>query len=404
MGSNSCASSTCHGGIVPWEGSNILGNEFITWSRLDKHRNAYQLLLSDKAKSIRQKLGLEKPAHHTASCLNCHAKNPSLNTANTFEGISCESCHGPAANWINSHKNSSHKDNIKRGMSPTNNPGFQAKLCLSCHLGKKNQFVTHRMMAAGHPRLNFELSTFTAIQPPHFQVDQDWHQRKGEYSPTKSWAIGQVIASQFILNSFNDPEIGHDGIFPELVLFDCHACHRLISEKRGDPRWGMGSGRIRLNDSHFLMLRAILRVLDIDAFNEFNQNISDLQTAVSADYDSESVSPQITAKNVAESLNKYVAIINKQAFSKEQQKSIFLALIEDASNGQFSDPSGAEQAYMAISNLASSLSKTGVLKSIKLVNLTLSEMRQNLANDERYQSEIFALQLANLKKTVSEEK
>ena len=104
LGANSCAASTCHGGIVPWEGSNILGNEFITWSRMDNHRNAYQLLLSDKAKSISQKLGLEKPAHQTTSCLNCHAHNPSLNTANTSEGISCESCHGPAGNWINSHK------------------------------------------------------------------------------------------------------------------------------------------------------------------------------------------------------------------------------------------------------------------------------------------------------------
>jgi hypothetical protein len=404
MGSNSCASSTCHGGVVPWEGSNILGNEFITWSRLDKHRNAAQLLFSSEAKSISKKLGLTKPAHQTTSCLNCHAQNPSLHTANTSEGISCESCHGPAANWINSHKNSSHKDNIKRGMYPTNNPASQAKLCLSCHLGKKNQFVTHRMMAAGHPRLNFELSTFTAIQPPHYVIDQDWHQRKGEYNPTKSWAVGQVIASQFILNSFADPEIGSDGIFPELVLFDCHACHRLMSEKRGAPRWDIGPGRIRLNDSHFLMLRAILNVVNQDYFNEFNQKISGLQASISAEHDTEAESPQKSAEDIAKSLDKYIVAINKQPLDKKQLKNIFLALIADSSAGQFSDPSGAEQAYMAISNLAAALSRTGGLKSIKSVNSILAEMRQNLADDDQYQSEMFALQLANLKKTVSEEK
>jgi len=403
-GSNSCAASTCHGGIQAWQGSNILGNEFITWSRLDKHRNAYQLLQTKQAKAIASKLDLAKPAHQTLACLNCHAQNPMLNTPTSTDGINCESCHGNAAKWLRSHKNSSHQENIKNGMYPTNNPAAQAKLCLSCHLGTKGQFVTHRMMAAGHPRLSFELTTFTAIQPPHFKVDNDWIKRKGEYNPPKSWAIGQVIASQAILNGFADNELGHDGIFPELALFDCHACHRQMSEKRGPPRWGIGPGRIHLNDSHFLMLRSIIKVAAPQELAEFNKQISNLQIAISADHGSGVMPPEIMAKEIAKSLDKYIVIINQQPLENKQLKNIFIAMVDESSKSQFSDPSGAEQAYMAIANLASQFYKIGALKSVGQVNKALAEMRINLSDDEHYKAEVFSTQLNNLKNIVIEDK
>lgn len=396
-GSKSCAASTCHGGIQTWEGSNILGNEFITWSRLDKHRNAHLTLQSNQAKSIASKLGLAKPAHQTQACLGCHAQNPMLNTPVSGDGINCESCHGNASKWLKSHNTNSHRENIKNGMYPTNEPVAQAKLCLSCHLGTKEQFITHRMMAAGHPRLNFEINTFTAIQPAHYKIDNDWRKRKGGYEPIKSWAIGQVIASQLILNSFADPTLGRDGIFPELVLFDCHACHRQISEKRGTPRWEIGPGRLHLNDGHFLMLRAILNVTAPKELAEFNQQISKLQIAISADYGTEVTAPEIMAKDIARYLDKYIAIIKQQTIDNKQLKDIFLAMVEESSRGQFSDPSGAEQAYMSISNLASQLYKLGALKSESKINGVLADMRKNLSNDENYQAEVFSGQLNNLK-------
>lgn len=396
-GASSCAASTCHGGIEAWTGSNIMGNEFITWSRLDKHRKAHLSLQSQQAKSIANKLGLAKPANQTPACLSCHAQNPMLNTPVSAEGITCESCHGNASKWLNSHKANSHQENIKNGMYPTNEPIAQAKLCLSCHLGTKEQFVTHRMMAAGHPRLNFEINTFTAIQPAHFRIDNDWRRRKGEYNPIKSWAIGQVIASQLILDSFADPKLGRDGIFPELVLFDCHACHRQISEKRGAPRWEIGPGRIHLNDGHFLMLRAILKVAAPAELAEFNQRISKLQIAISSDYGTDVTAPEVMARDIARALDKYIPLINRQPIDNKQLAGIFLAVVEESSKGQYADPTGAEQAYMSISNLAAQLYKLGALKSERKINGVLADMRKNLSNDELYQAEVFSGQLNYLK-------
>jgi hypothetical protein len=59
-------------------------------------------------------------------------------------------------------------------MYPTEQPEVRAKLCLSCHFGTEDKFATHRIMGAGHPRISFELDTFTEIQPAHFRVDEDY--------------------------------------------------------------------------------------------------------------------------------------------------------------------------------------------------------------------------------------
>jgi Cytochrome c554 and c-prime len=99
VGSVSCASSLCHGATVAWQGGHVLQNEYTTWSRLDQHTRTYAVLLNDKSKEIAQKLGLEKPAHQSKVCLDCHAHNPPQELRGErfvqSEGVGCEACHGP---------------------------------------------------------------------------------------------------------------------------------------------------------------------------------------------------------------------------------------------------------------------------------------------------------------------
>ena len=59
-----------------------------------------------------------------------------------------------------SRPDATHAGNVARGLYPTSDPVAQARLCLSCHFGNRDKFVTHRMMGAGHPRMSFELETF----------------------------------------------------------------------------------------------------------------------------------------------------------------------------------------------------------------------------------------------------
>ena len=50
---------------------------------------------------------------------------------------------------------------------PLEDPATRANVCLDCHFGSEaqGQFVTHSMMAAGHPRISFELDLLVSAAP-----------------------------------------------------------------------------------------------------------------------------------------------------------------------------------------------------------------------------------------------
>src|SRR3954469_9878755 len=77
VGVVNCASSLCHGSVSPWKDSNVLQNEYVTWSRVDKHATkAYQALFNERSRRIVANLGYREPAHQVKLCLDCHDYNP----------------------------------------------------------------------------------------------------------------------------------------------------------------------------------------------------------------------------------------------------------------------------------------------------------------------------------------
>src|SRR4029079_7873787 len=108
---------------------------------------------------------------------------------------------------------------------PTSDPVAQARLCLSCHFGNSDKFVTHRMMGAGHPRMSFELETFAQTQPPHFVIDADWQKRKREWDGVRVWAIGQALAAGETLDVLLHPPRRRRRALPEAGGFDFHTAH-----------------------------------------------------------------------------------------------------------------------------------------------------------------------------------
>ena len=199
LGVVTCSGSTCHGAAKPLSESKVMQNEFITWHREDRHARAYRSLLGEQGQKIAKNLGLESAAN-APECLSCHTNLvPAAQRGkryNVADGVACEACHGPASKWLGMHVTgeASRADNLKVGMYPTEEPVARAKLCLSCHLGNDSKFATHRIMGAGHPRIGFELDTFTHIQPAHYRVDADYRSRKQVYGGMQVWAVGQVLA------------------------------------------------------------------------------------------------------------------------------------------------------------------------------------------------------------------
>jgi hypothetical protein len=390
----SCAGSTCHGAVRPFAESNILHNEFITWTREDRHAKAYRTLLNEKSKLIAQKLGIKAP-HTETICLDCHASNvPEKLRGKKFqinEGVGCESCHGGSERWLNSHtdKKATHEENIKKGLYPTEDPAARAKLCLSCHFGNDDKFVTHRIMGAGHPRLSIELDTFTALMPPHHDVDADYKKRKAHFNASKTWAIGQLASIEALLSQLESRALQGEQLFPELSLFDCHSCHHRMSNQRWRARStsGLGPGVVRLHDANFIMLHAILEAVDVTRANRLKELLRKLHRSTTK-------STVAIANTVAELkllLAEIKLVIGQQNFSVVHMRLALNKVVDAGLSNQLLDYAAAEQATMGIGALLSDLDTESVFnkKQQDAINKQLNGLYACVENDEKYKPACF---------------
>ncbi|HVO87768.1 MAG TPA: multiheme c-type cytochrome [Casimicrobiaceae bacterium] len=401
VGVVNCANSLCHGSVQPFKDSPILQTEYVTWSRVDKHARAYRILGNEQSQRIARNLGIGDP-QKAKVCLDCHAHNvPADLRGERFkfeDGVSCEACHGPAGRWLASHveTGATHASNIDNGLFDTGDPVARAQLCLSCHFGNADRFVTHRIMGAGHPRMSFELDTFTVVEPAHFKADEDWQKRKQTWDGVKVWAIGQALAVKESMSVLADPRRSRDGLFPELVLFDCHACHHPMSEKRWAPRVpGLGPGVVRLNDSSMLMARQIARAIDAPFGARVGDSMNRLQQSVVSGGDALANARQVSAE-----MDDLIARLANVEFGPAEMRRVLGGLIDEGLNGQYRDYAGAEQATMAIGSVANFMYQKGVLKSARDVNGGLAQLQAAVADDERYKPGQFEAALRSFRGSV----
>lgn len=391
LGVATCASSTCHGAASPPPGGVVLQNEYNTWQTQDRHAGAYNLLLNDDSKRIARKLGLE--AAETADiCLDCHTDNvPAARRGDRFQitdGIGCEACHGGAENWLQLHtvsdNQTSHQRNVDAGLYPTDDPKARAELCLSCHLGDETKFVTHRIMGAGHPRLSFELDTFTAIEPAHFVIDDDYRQRKNASSGVQVWAVGQAMALANTLELITESKYGNAGLFPELSFFDCLACHKPISADRWQPRasLGLGPGVVRFNDANLIMLRVITGVVAPSLADELNSRGRALHQASRQSQ----AEWQAAARSLRQTAERAADMLAGHRFSEAELRGLLGALIGAGERGEYLDYVAAEQTTMAIGSIATAMQEMGAIDQNEFgrIEQVMGDMYSAVEDVERY--------------------
>ncbi|MGQ0700632.1 MAG: multiheme c-type cytochrome [Panacagrimonas sp.] len=281
-----CAGSNCHGSQQPLKDSPVQQDEYFLWQRQDAHSNAFKVLQGEKGKRIAANLGL-KDAASARECLSCHSDDVPAGLRgrrySLSEGVGCEACHGGAQKWLGPHVSEfNHAQNLEAGLYPLEDPIARARLCLNCHMGTAAKPIDHRIMGAGHPALEFEVQFFTDIQPAHFRVDADYRKRKPAYAAgAKAWAIGQIVAAETFLDGLLSQRFVDGGMFPELVFFDCNACHHNMRP----PRWvaglggPLGPGQPRLADVHLTVSAILLGVLAPDTANQWNAALADLHKA-----------------------------------------------------------------------------------------------------------------------------
>jgi len=365
----SCAGSTCHSRPVA-SGLVVRQNELITWqdphSDAGAHSRAWRVLTQPRAQAIAARLGIG-PAQTAPACLGCHADPaPAAARGPRFQisdGVGCEACHGGSGGWIASHYaiGATHAGNVSRGLVALDDPKTRAGRCLDCHVGGAGatQFVTHQLMAAGHPRPSFEIDPFTALQN-HPDVDAHYLARhKVSAGGVKTWAVGQAMALDRTLSLYGLHTPG--GAFPEFVFFECQSCHRTIQQ---DPKWRPVSetnparpiplGAPPFNDENMIMLSAAAKVAAPALSARFEEQSRNFHQALAQNG---SVSAQRAATLAATSRGLADAFAAR-SFSRADTLEMLQAVLKGEA-ARYTDYGGATQAVMAADTLLNALVAQG---------------------------------------------
>ncbi len=295
VGSAGCLAAACHGAPAQkalrreyddttWQSSGAC------WTAADPHTAAYAVLSTTDADTkngtvkvsgehimrnlhgIRDKRVAPPPATADARCVACHT-NPALAAKGNWdkadklalrsEGVSCEACHGAAGGWQGAHYTAAFKADRKKGyaehgMEPLYDMGARAVACAGCHVGAPAQTdasgnelvpvrdMNHDMIAAGHPRLNFDFADFQARLPRHWQEKERLKPNTPAYEPNPAqvWLVGRAahaeaacrLLADRVERSKSDPRTP----WPEYAEFNCAACHHGLrspnSTEHGDWR------------------------------------------------------------------------------------------------------------------------------------------------------------------------
>jgi hypothetical protein len=213
LGANSCASSSCHGG----GGANQ--NQFLVWSLKDFHsQRPPATLATARSKQIADALNI-KDATSDARCTVCHAPLKSVpeklrgKDFKVSEGVSCESCHGPAENWLRGHTRTdwTRADRIAAGMRDLQDLYVRANVCVACH-----QNVDADILKAGHPELIFELDGQSVAEPKHWSAEKNGN-------GAQAWLVGQAVALREMswqAKRDGKPSLRADGLLP--IIFRAH--------------------------------------------------------------------------------------------------------------------------------------------------------------------------------------
>jgi hypothetical protein len=420
VGPGSCAASACHGAIQPLHITKVRQNEYSTWVTQDKHAHAYKALQEEWGKRIGVILNLPEPSAKSPRCLVCHALNvPSAEHARELdlaEGVSCESCHGPASKWLGPHivalepgvdAKTKHAEMVKLGLFDNKDLAQRTEKCLTCHLGsdKPNMSVDHALIAAGHPDLIFELDSYTAVEPPHW--DEKGRDAVGPADPlfgVRAWAVGQAVQLQ--QSMLRVSRHAKQGPWPEFSEMDCMTCHhpltgqgswRQVEASRdhraaGDPPYGDPP----YNLSRYVLFRHFAAEIEPkvnDDLGKESRRVAELVTRMSPDRGA----VEVAANRAAELAGRMVAGMRDATYDSARTESLLRSITADDAIA-YDGERTAEQATMTIDSLYIAVAKAGMPSPA--TRQAIDGLFQLVNNPSAYNGPQFAAQMKKVNSTL----
>jgi hypothetical protein len=276
LGAGGCATASCHGGMLTRDDNELpqcdqWKTSAFVFLQQDPHTQAFNVLFEERSREIVNRLASEKPPAPSdpqhihwyvgqlqEKCVSCHATplpedvdvTPQAALNHYALGVTCEACHGPASRWVDEHLGKTWittcvpgeadvRPAAKRaaGFNNLEDLSVAAVTCARCHIGsgeevdgKSRRTVSHDLMAAGHPRLDFEFSAWYASMPPHWNRQRE--QRPGFH--TDAWCSGQAgVWNAKAASAAEYPITSSAIIQPDLAQFDCLSCHHALRSPSG---------------------------------------------------------------------------------------------------------------------------------------------------------------------------
>jgi hypothetical protein len=111
------------------------GKQLDIW-KASKHAEAYTVLQSDEANKIAKDKGFTTPAVKTEACLKCHTSGSDVDASllgpkfKIEDGVQCETCHGPGADYKNMGTMKDKALAVKAGLQLHDD---LKTFCVTCH-------------------------------------------------------------------------------------------------------------------------------------------------------------------------------------------------------------------------------------------------------------------------------
>ncbi len=400
VGPGSCSAWACHGGIQPRDTTKVLQNEYSTWIVQDRHSRAYTVLTQPLAKRMAEILKIGDPTK-AQKCLVCHALSVPANERGTqfdiAEGVSCESCHGPASKWLGPHvqADAKHADMVKLGLVDNKDLAVRSDRCLTCHLGAPGLEVDHEMLAAGHPDLTFELDSFSSIEPPHWveKAPDAKDPINDKLLGVRIWSIGQATQLEQSLTRLSRHARGP--IWPEYTEMDCFTCHHSLTKPEDSWRQAAGYGTRRpgnppYNPSRYVVFRHLARSADPATAKELETTMTEISALV-AELQPDRTMLAAKCDRGAQLAGELARTMRDTTYDRAQTEQLMREIANDSEGISFEGERSAEQAAMALDSLYLSYANLGAPNTE--LKGDIDQMYRLLDNPSAYSAPKFAAQM-----------
>ncbi|WP_435009820.1 multiheme c-type cytochrome [Tundrisphaera lichenicola] len=408
-GTGSCSATACHKGRTdPVE---LKGSEYEFSGAYDPHARAYQVLFEERSFLILKNLNSREDVETIEDlrngrnianlrpitndlCLRCHVYQGYETNAPTTrmagfaleDGVGCEGCHGPAGNWLVPHTESWWKglsDEQKQaefGFYPTKDLLSRGKVCTDCHVGDGSTEVNHDLVAAGHPRLNFEYGSQLAKLPKHWRIEDD-RARHPDYE-SKVWVLGQIIAAQASLDLLESRAIrslsSDETPWPEFAEYSCFSCHHELAPKswrQSGPSLAGKPGSLEWG-TWYLPMAGTLGFEGFDP-DKPGSLLGDLRKEMARPMPDAALVVQ-RAHAASEELGRLADSINRDRIAPSETRAFLARALKVGEDGRPPDWDRAAQQYLAIVALDKALVESDPRYAEPRVRSTLQELRTGL--------------------------